>query len=207
MHALCIWHAPVRVAGAADKLAKMYSMPWRERCHRTMALWPYMIPLFTVYFAEYTLQTGAWSAIGFPVEDVQARNRFYKTAGWLYQAGVFVSRSSGLLFQATRPVLWIMPGVQMILLVFFSLDAWWHFWYNSSLYIACFIVGLIGGAVYVNGFTLLSKEVEPAYCEFSLTAASIADSFGTAMADLAGILVQGCLFRLNHLQESATFAC
>lgn len=37
-------------------------MPWRERCHRTMALWPYMIPLFTVYFAEYTLQVGCHGA-------------------------------------------------------------------------------------------------------------------------------------------------
>ena len=155
------------------------------------------------------VQTGAWSAIGFPVEDAAARDRFYKTAGWLYQAGVFVSRSSGLLYQvmpamlarvsawpclhartsagiqsrrlaactacciwgskcteihgpatrgvcallvaadgngapcwqASRAVLWIMPGMQLALLIFFSLDAWWHFWYNAGLYIVCFIVG------------------------------------------------------------------
>lgn len=27
-------------------------------------LWPYMVPLALVYFAEYAMQSGAWTAIG-----------------------------------------------------------------------------------------------------------------------------------------------
>ena len=50
--------------------------------------------------------------------------------------------------------------------------------------------GLLGGAVYVNAFTLLAKEVEPSLREFSLAAASLADSVGIALADICGILVQ-----------------
>ena len=34
-----------------------------------------------------------------------------------------------------------MPLGQALLLVVFSLDAWLHFWYNWSLYLACFVVG------------------------------------------------------------------
>ena len=54
----------------------------------------------------------------------------------------------------------------------------------------CCCAGLLGGAVYVNAFTLLAKEVEPSLREFSLAAASLADSVGIAMADICGILVQ-----------------
>ena len=39
-------------------------MAWRERLAQTVALWPYMIPLIGVYFAEYAMQTGTWTAIG-----------------------------------------------------------------------------------------------------------------------------------------------
>jgi hypothetical protein len=52
--------------------------------------------------------------------------------------------------------------------------------------------GLLGGAVYVNAFTLLSREVEPRLREFSLAAASLADSVGIALADITGILIQVC---------------
>jgi len=41
-----------------------------------------MIPLFVVYAAEYALQSGTWTAIGFPVHDEQARNRFYAYSNW-----------------------------------------------------------------------------------------------------------------------------
>lgn len=66
--------------------------------------------------------------------------------------------------------------------------------------------GLLGGLVYVNAFSLLSREVEPQYKEFSLAAASVADSIGIAIADVAGILLQGCLFKVNGL-KGADFTC
>lgn len=33
-----------------------------DRTRLVLSLWPYMIPLFTVYFAEYALQSGAWTS-------------------------------------------------------------------------------------------------------------------------------------------------
>ena len=40
------------------------SMTARERLSATVALWPFMVPLFVVYFAEYAMQSGTWAAIG-----------------------------------------------------------------------------------------------------------------------------------------------
>jgi battenin len=111
-----------------------------------------------------------------------------------------------MMFQANRLVLWIMPVLQCLLLVFFSVDAVLHVWWNWSLLILCFLAGLLGGAVYVNSFTLMSREVEPSLKEFSLSAACVADSFGIAAADLTAIFIQGCLFKLQGL-EGAAFSC
>ena len=44
--------------------------------------------------------------------------------------------------------------------------------------------------MYVNAFTLISRDIEPRYREFSLAAASLGDSLGIAFADIAGILIQ-----------------
>ena len=54
-----------------------------ERFKLVLSLWPYMIPMFTVYAAEYTLQAGVWSAIGFPVTSASARAEFYQYANWM----------------------------------------------------------------------------------------------------------------------------
>ena len=67
----------------------------------------------------------------------------------------------------------------------------------------CCYAGVLGGAVYVNAFTLLAKEVEPSLREFSMSTASLADSVGIALADLCGILVQARL----RLEVSSSLIC
>lgn len=44
-------------------------MTWKERLMHTLDLWPYMLPLCTVYFAEYAMQTGTWTAIGVSLQN------------------------------------------------------------------------------------------------------------------------------------------
>lgn len=138
--------------------------------------------------------------------DPEARHRFYIYANWCYQAGVFVSRSSGMVWRPGMRTLWAMPGLQALLLAFFVQDAVAHWWYGWSLLAPCFATGLLGGAVYVNAFALLAARVEPGHREFSMAAASLADSTGIALADAVGVLLQGCLFRANGL-PGADFAC
>jgi battenin len=103
-------------------------------------------------------------------------------------------------------VLWAMPALQAALLAFFTWDAVSHWWYGWSLLLVCLVVGLLGGAVYVNAFTLLCRQVPPQLQEFSLSATCVADSCGIACADLVAILIQGCLYRWNGL-PGAAYAC
>ena len=70
-----------------------------------------------------------------------------------------------------------------------DLVLWGRFVLGISIFRCCY-AGLLGGAVYVNAFTLLAKEVEPSLREFSMSTASLADSVGIALADICGILVQ-----------------
>ncbi|KAI8106057.1 hypothetical protein M9435_000607 [Picochlorum sp. BPE23] len=188
------------------KLSAVARMTFKEKFMFVLGLWSYTVPLFLVYFAEYAMQSGVWTSIGFPVDDEEARHRFYVYANWMYQGGVFVSRSSGTVWQAEKPTLWTMPVIQVVLLLFFGCVAVYHVLYNWGLLLPCFCTGLLGGAVYVNAFTLISRDVPVEYKEFSLAAASVSDSIGVAAADVAGILLQGCLFKLNGLQ-GADFKC
>ncbi len=53
---------------------------------------------------------------------------------------------------------------------------------------------------------MITCSVEPGLQEFALAATSVGDSIGTAIADVSGILIQGCMFRVNHL-AGADFKC
>jgi battenin len=138
----------------------MAAMTLQDKVRNTIALWPFMVPLFVVYFSEYAMQSGVWSAIGFPLDSQSARNAFYVYGNWTYQVGVFVSRSSGMFWKADMRALWTMPTLQFLLLVFFVLDAFYEWWYNWALLVLCFVAGLFGGAVYVGGFSLMSETVD-----------------------------------------------
>jgi battenin len=193
---------------ALNKSSKANRMSTQERISQFVSLWPYTVPLFLVYAAEYAMQAGVWASIGIPdVGSAENRQKFYSSSNLMYQTGVFLSRSSGMLWSANRKILWTMPVAQIGLLVFFVYVAVTHFWYTWMLLLPAGCAGLLGGAVYVNAFTLLAREVEPQYREFSLGAASVADSAGIAVADIAAIFIQGCLFKANGLAGLADFAC
>lgn len=189
----------------ADKRAAMEAatvvMTSRERLDNTLRLWPYMVPLFVVFYSEYVIQSGVWSAMGFPPSDEDSRAKFYAFANWCYQGGVLVSRSSGTLFKASMELLWFMPLVQAGFLVFFVLDAYFLFWNAWTLLPVCFAVGLIGGAVYVQGFARMAENVPSHLKEFSLGAASVADSFGTTLATVTGIFVQKAIYDYHNLSD------
>mmetsp|Transcript_25528 Transcript_25528/g.37454 ORF Transcript_25528/g.37454 Transcript_25528/m.37454 type:complete len:502 (+) Transcript_25528:253-1758(+) len=179
------------------------SLSTTERLRLVLSLWPYMIPLFTVYAAEYALQAGTWTAIGFPVDEKESRDQFYAYSNWLYQAGVFVSRTSGAFFTAPMWVLWLMPFLQCVNLIFFYAVATTHFWYNYTLLIPCFYVGLLGGAVYVNGFTRINLDLPVETREFALSSASVADTFGIVFADSVSLFIQSCLYQANSIDGAA----
>jgi len=177
-----------------------------QRLRLSASFWPYMVPLFTVYAAEYALQSGTWTAIGFPVDSTQARDQFYIYSNWTYQLGVFISRSSGTFYQAPMSVLWMMPLLQCVNLVLFSYVASTHFWYDYTLLFPAFFVGLLGGAVYVNAYLRINSDMPKPIREFALSTVSVADTFGIICANILGLYIQSCLYHANGIQGAAV-AC
>lgn len=189
-----------------SNITRIEDMNTMERLRAVLALWPYMIPLYAVYFAEYALQAGTWSAIGFPVSDEEARGRFYEYSNWMYQAGVFISRSSGTLFIAPLYILWLMPALQIINVGFFWWVAKYQVFYNFYLLIPAFYVGLLGGSVYVNGYTRISSDIPLERREFALSSTSVAEGLGIVSADIVGLFLQSCLYEIHDI-KGAVVSC
>lgn len=117
-----------------------------------------------------------------------------------------VSRSSGLLLPPSLVLLWVMPSLQCLLLTFFVLTALYHFWLDYNLLILCFCAGLLGGAVYVSGFSLISRNTREEHRALALAMASVSDTTGIMLSDVAGLILQGCIYRANGI-PGATFTC
>lgn len=181
-----------------------------QRFWLVLTLWPYMIPLFAVYAAEYALQSGTWTAIGFPSDSVSARDQFYEFSNWMYQVGVFLSRSSGTLFTAPLWTLWLMPCLQCANLGLFSYVAshpTTPFYQPAILYTGAFYTGILGGAVYIHGYKRICLDIHPIdHREFSLSATSVAEGFGVLVADSIGLVIQACLYQVNGL-DGALVSC
>lgn len=181
-----------------------------QRFCLVLELWPYIVPLFTVYAAEYALQSGTWTAIGFPVNDVASRDRFYEFSNWMYQAGVFLSRSSGTLWTAPLWILWAMPCLQSInVVMFYSIASHAEtsvFHSPSILYLGAFFAGLLGGSCYINAYKRICKDLPLLHQEFALSSTSVGESLGIVVADILGLFIQSCLYQINGL-EGALVQC
>jgi len=191
---------PTLESGARSNRAQELSL--KERAQLLFPLWVFMLPLFLVYAAEYVIQTGVNSALEFPKEGLPAK-KWYVIAGFLYQLGVFLSRSSGTVFKLKY--LWPLPAGQLVMLCVFLLfgfdavraPAW-------LVGVLTFVVGLFGGATCkctarsrcptacfyltctpvadVNAFRMIHEQVEPWARELSLGTASVADTLGIVLA-------------------------
>lgn len=96
--------------------------------------------------------------------------------------------------------------LQTFNLIMFYLNATFHTLYNDFLFVGCFYAGLLGGAVYVQGYSRISKDLPISVREFALASASVADSFGVILGDTTGLLLQACLYRANQI-EGAVAVC
>ncbi|KAK5989423.1 Protein BTN1 [Cladobotryum mycophilum] len=162
---------------------------------------PYMMPLFLVYIAEYTINQGVSPTLLFPLASSPFREfrEFYPFYGFLYQLGVFISRSSTAFIRIHD--LYLPSLLQVGNLVILTLHA--MFFFIPSVYIVFFIIfweGLLGGAVYVNCFAEIMENVPPEEREFSLSATTVSDSGGICIAGLASIVMETklCEYQVAH---------
>ncbi len=162
---------------------------------------PYMLPLLLVYIAEYTINQGVAPTLLFPLEQspFSEYRAFYPFYGFLYQLGVFVSRSSTPFYRIHH--LYLPSFLQVANLVLLTLHALMNF--IPSVYLVFAIIfweGLLGGAVYVNTFAEIMENVPIEDREFSLGATSVSDSGGICVAGFIGMALEVwlCDWQVQH---------
>ena len=94
-----------------------------------------------------------------------------------------------------------MALMQVGVLFFFVINAQIHFWYDYSVLSMAFFTGLLGGAVYVNAFRLITESVPPRLKEIGMTAGAVSSDFGTNIGEGLAVLIQMYLYRVNNISE------
>eukprot|EP01130_Rhizamoeba_saxonica_P006556 TRINITY_DN260_c0_g1_i1.p1 TRINITY_DN260_c0_g1~~TRINITY_DN260_c0_g1_i1.p1 ORF type:complete len:420 (-),score=57.50 TRINITY_DN260_c0_g1_i1:30-1229(-) len=161
-----------------------------EKFKLQLRLFKYTGPLFLVYYSEYTIMQAVAPVIIFPNSKYWADGSVvYTWYQMLYQVGVLISRSSVNIIQFKR--LWFLSSWQVVnLIVLWSVA---YFEWIESIYIIFPIIvyeGLVGGAVYVNCFYLLTEEIEDDIKEFAMSCVSFWYSCGILSASLSGLVIQ-----------------
>ncbi|CAK7264331.1 battenin CLN3 protein [Sporothrix epigloea] len=192
------------LAGHGYRRKSPSTASFRANLGRARALFvPYMLPLLLVYIAEYTINQGVAPTLLFPLErsPFSEYRAFYPFYGFLYQLGVFISRSSTPFIRIHR--LYLPSFLQVANLAILTAQAIYFDSFLPSVYVVFAIVfweGLLGGAVYVNTFAEIMKTVPAADREFSLGATSVSDSGGICVAGLLGLVmeVRLCSWQVQH---------
>ncbi|GAA5979459.1 hypothetical protein JCM10908_002932 [Rhodotorula pacifica] len=160
--------------------AKLPSLTTREKIELAKPLFKrYMIPLFFVYLAEYTINSGVAPTLLYevpakqdaPVLALAIKNLrdYYPLWQLLYQTFVFISRSSLSILHLPPLPLALLPLptiLQIAILVLTTFEAATSFFVTlfgehgatwcTALLVCC--EGLCGGAAYVNAFHRLATD-------------------------------------------------
>ncbi|XP_056389254.1 battenin [Hyla sarda] len=168
-----------------------------KRSRRTMAhkwkiiksLLKYMLPLSIVYFAEYFINQGLYELIYFP-NIKMSHSTQYRWFQMLYQAGVFLSRSSVRCFRIRH--IWILSLLQCGIATFLLVGVAELFLPSLTLpgiFLIIVFEGLLGGAAYVNTFNNIAIESNPEDQEFAMSVACISDTLGISLSGAIAIPV------------------
>lgn len=182
--------------------SQKYLSDLRTKLQRARTLvFPYMIPLFLVYLAEYTINQGVAPTLLFPLKDSPFKHyrAFYPTYGALYQLGVFISRSSLALFRIKT--LYIPSFLQVANLGLLTAQALVPFLPNVYfVFIVVFWEGLLGGLVYVSTYAAVREDIPEEEREFSLGAVSVGDSAGICLAGFLSVAMESglCSWQVRH---------
>lgn len=161
--------------------------------------WPFMLPLCTVYVGEYTINQGISPTLLFPLDEIPSwlikkYRDIYVLYGFLYQLGVFISRSS-VSFGFRVRQLYVLSLLQMINVGITLMQSLYDFPF-SSVWLLLFLIfyeGLLGGLLYVNTFMSVSEQVEKDRREFAMGSVGISDSFGIMVAGFISLWLETSL--------------
>lgn len=159
----------------------------------------YIIPLFLVYYVEYTINTSVYFALLYPLKATpfSSSDDHYRTYSALYQVGVFLSRTFGRRVAPVRNGWWF-AILQILMLVILSCEVVFN--YIGTIYVIFILIlieGLLGGAAYVNTYCNISENVDRKNLEFSMAVTGIADSSGIGLAALTSLAFEPYLCQRN----------
>eukprot|EP01091_Cochliopodium_minus_P010382 TRINITY_DN2730_c0_g1_i1.p1 TRINITY_DN2730_c0_g1~~TRINITY_DN2730_c0_g1_i1.p1 ORF type:complete len:415 (+),score=74.71 TRINITY_DN2730_c0_g1_i1:22-1245(+) len=173
-------------------------LTFKQRFFYLPKLMKYLIPIFLVYYAQYTTNQGIYPVLLF--EKPFDHLTFYRFYVFLYQTSVFISKSSVNFFPITR--IYLLPIFQIINMFFLLFQVIYNFIpYYWLVFFIIFWEGLVGGACYTNTYYLISQNVEPKYLEFSLGITSVADTLGIVLAGFSALLIEPALYPFCFLCE------
>nr|XP_034992100.1 battenin isoform X1 [Zootoca vivipara]XP_034992101.1 battenin isoform X1 [Zootoca vivipara] len=184
----------LEIKATVQNKAQSPQLSLQEKGQVVKGLLKYLIPLAVVYFAEYFINQGLFELLYFheaPFNHPQ-QYRWYQM---LYQAGVFVSRSSASCIRIRH--IWLLAVLQCLNMVFLSVAVSKMF--LPSIYIVFALVlyeGLLGGAGYVNTFHCISEKSKPEHREFAMGVACIADTLGISLSGAVAIPIHNYFCRL-----------
>lgn len=116
----------------------------------------------------------------------------YRWFQFVYQFGVFVSRSVGTFIPL--PSVWLLSAVQCANVIYFVFEVVYSQTGNIwLLFCLVFFVGSVGGLAYVHTFWRLAKKVAPAQQKFSFGLMTIAETCGIALGGLSSIPIHQTL--------------
>lgn len=155
-----------------------------------LLLRPYMIPLCSVYISEYVINQGIAPTLLFPLEDLpswlfKSFRDIYVVYGFLYQLGVFISRSS-INFGIRFKKLYIFSILQFLNVIIVLNQSILYLPFKTIWLLLILILyeGLLGGFSYVNTFVSVSEESPIHKREFSMGVVGMSDSLGIVIAGL-----------------------
>lgn len=161
--------------------------------------WPYMLPLCSVYIGEYVINQGISPTLLFPLDEippwlVKKYRDIYVLYGFLYQLGVFISRSS-VSFGIRVRQLYVLSLLQTINVGITLMQSLYdipfsRFW---LLLVLIFYEGLLGGLLYVNTFMSVSEQIPKNRREFAMGSVGISDSFGIMVAGFINLWLETSL--------------
>ncbi|ODV91394.1 hypothetical protein CANCADRAFT_3100 [Tortispora caseinolytica NRRL Y-17796] len=155
---------------------------------------PYMLPLASVYIAEYTLNQGVSPTLLFPIKSTPFTEYrdIYVAYSTLYQLGVFISRSSASFVRIKNlHLLAVLQAMNLALAIWQSM-----FMFLPSIYwtmLLIFYEGLLGGAAYVNTFLSVRESTHNSQREFAMGAVGISDSAGIVCAAIISLYLEPAL--------------
>ncbi|KAI6204349.1 hypothetical protein M3Y94_00663800 [Aphelenchoides besseyi] len=167
-----------------------------DRLRITLSLLKYIIPLMTVYYADFVVNQGLTAFLVFDCAHGLSLSAFsqYRWYQVVYSIGSFIARSSTKFFRLPYFMLIIFPLLEMSNMVFcFFNTLYFYVPHISMIFGLIFVEGLVGGLSYANTYYRIHKEVDPSVKEFSLAITTMSDVIGILLAGLTTLPIHSYL--------------